>query len=302
MTESDASLPPWDGADLAALLSLEEIAPGRLRNRHGDPNVNGRSYGGQVLGQTLMAASRCAPEGRFATMMQFLFLKGAMPHEPVEFEVAALQDGKRFSSRQVRGVQRHGDVLDAHVSFAVPLPAPEHDAAADVAGAAAPETLPALSDMPAAWDEPLWRLGGYSLRESTCIDFRVPDAEHQISPEAGQPRLRFWLKSRRPLPPDPAMHAAAFAYLSDWWLNFSSLGLHMRELGPQRRLYIASLNHCIWFHRPFCADEWLHVDSQSPCAAEGRGLAVARVHDRQGRPVASATQECLMAFADPAES
>ena len=94
---------------------------------------------------------------------------------------------------------------------------------------------------------------------------------------------------------DPAQHAAAFAYLSDWWLNFPASGGYIDALDGTPGLYIASLNHAIWLHRPFRADEWLHVESISPAAAGGRGLSVARVHDRAGRLVASATQECLMA-------
>jgi acyl-CoA thioesterase II len=97
------------------------------------------------------------------------------------------------------------------------------------------------------------------------------------------------------LPDDPCFHAAAFAYLSDWWLNFSALGLHLRDLNG-RQLYISSLNHALWLHRPVRADQWLHVDCTSPCAQAGRGLSIGAVHDAQGRQLASMTQECLMAY------
>ena len=89
-------------------------------------------------------------------------------------------------------------------------------------------------------------------------------------------------------------HAAAFAYLSDWWLNHAAIGGHVQALlDRDESLYVASLHHAIWFHRPLRADEWLHFDS--PSASDGRGLSIAPVHDRTGRVVASATQECLMA-------
>lgn len=109
-------------------------------------------------------------------------------------------------------------------------------------------------------------------------------------------RFRFWMRAARPLPRDPHLHSAAFAYLSDWWLNFASLGLHLRDLGG-RQLYISSLNHALWLHRPIQADQWLHVDGHSPCAQAGRGLSIGTVHDRQGHMLASMTQECLMAYA-----
>ncbi|MDP9900961.1 acyl-CoA thioesterase [Variovorax ginsengisoli] len=290
------SLQPWNEADLPALLTLEQTGPRTYRNRHGDANLNGRSYGGQSLGQALMAASLSAPPDRRATAMQFMFLQGSMPDRAIDFEVTPLQDGKRFSSRHVRGTQGGRMLFDAQVSFALPLDAPEHQAQAHAQGAR-PEDLPALPDLPLPWESGLRRLGGYSLREKACIDFRVPDVQTQVAPEAATTRLRYWLKARYPLPATPGMHASAFAYLSDWWLNFSSLGAHVKGLEDDRRLYVASLNHCIWFHRPFAPDDWLYVDTHSPCAAEGRGLSIASVHDRSGTLVASATQECLMAYA-----
>ena len=243
-----------------------------------------------------MAASLSVPPDRAASAMQFMFLQGSVPDQAIDFEVTALQDGKRFSSRHVRGRQGARIVFDAQVSFAVALEAPAHEAPT-TSQERTPDDLPALSTTPWPWEDALRRLGGYSLREKACMDFRVPAIEAQVAPAAAAHRLRFWLKARHALPSTPGMHASSFAYLSDWWLNFSSLGGHVRELGTDQRLYISSLNHCIWFHRPFEADQWLHFDSTSPCAAQGRGLAVAHVHDLAGRLVASATQECLMAFA-----
>ena len=127
-------------------------------------------------------------------------------------------------------------------------------------------------------------------------EFRIPDPDRQLGPSTMNGRFRFWIRATQALPDDPRVHAAAFAYLSDWWLNFSSLGLHLRGLG-ERRLYIASLNHAIWLHRPVRADQWLHVDSTSPASAAGRGLSIGAVHDQQGRSLATITQDCLMAYA-----
>ncbi|MDQ2734456.1 MAG: thioesterase family protein [Pseudomonadota bacterium] len=237
-----------------------------------------------------------APD-RFATMMQFLFLQGTAPGEPIDLEVTRLQDGKRFSSRRVRGTQSGGRIVfEAQFSFAIPSFAPEHTTP-NTAPESRPESLPSLIDLPVASRRGLGLLGSYSPDEKPCIDFRIPQIERQLSPDLSETSFRFWLKARQPLPANPRVHAAAFAYLSDWWLNFSSLGAHMSELDDERPLYISSLNHCVWFHRPFAADQWVHFHSESPCAAEGRGLSTARIHDLAGRLVASATQECLMAFA-----
>ena len=290
----------WDGSDLPTLFTLDAIAPMHYRSRHGDANLNGRAYGGQVLGQTMMAASRTVDADRPATAMQFLFLQGTLPEQPVDFHVTALQDGKRFSSRHVRGTQGGSrNVFDAHLTFAQPVEAPRH-AARTRAAETDPQRLGRLVDMPRSWDAVFRsRLGGYSLTDKPGIDFRVPDFDTQLDPATAGARIRFWMKTRRTLPAEPALHGAAFAYLSDWWLNFSSFAPHLRELDDERRLYVTSLNHGIWFHRPFHADEWLHVDSESPSADAGRGLSIGQVHDAQGELVATTLQESLMTYATP---
>jgi acyl-CoA thioesterase-2 len=95
---------------------------------------------------------------------------------------------------------------------------------------------------------------------------------------------------------EAALHAAAFAYLSDYWINFAACIAHVRGMAEANvKLYVASLNHAIWFHRPLRADQWLLFDCVSPSGAFGRGLAVARIYARSGEMVASATQECLLA-------
>ena len=168
-TADTAVLPPWNERDLAGLLTLDTVAPGHYRTRHGDANLNGRAYGGQTLGQAMSAACMGMAAERLPTMMQFLFLQGAQPDQPIDLHVSALQDGRRFSSRQVRGMQAGGRlVLDAQVSFAVPQPAPEH-AAPSAAGPTAPQDVPGLGDMPPEWEAGLRRLSGYSLQPKPCI-------------------------------------------------------------------------------------------------------------------------------------
>jgi acyl-CoA thioesterase II len=287
------SLPPWDETDLPALLNLERLCAFRFCSRHGDANLNGRSYGGQLLGQAMMAACMSVNSDRTPTMLQFLFLQGSDPRRAVEFEVTVLQEGKRFSSLQVRGTQGPTAVLDASVTFALELDASQH-ADETTATRVQPESLPGLEQLPVEWDASIRRLGGYSLSSKPSIDFRFP--AQQLSPGLAQPRVQFWIKTKRALPESPMLHASAFAYVSDWWLNFSSLGSHLGEFEKGQRIYVSSLNHSIWFHRPFEVDRWLHIDSRSPCARAGRGLSIGTAHDLDGRLVATTTQESLMAF------
>jgi acyl-CoA thioesterase-2 len=295
---SAGNVPGWDGQDLGELLDLEAVGPMRFRNRLGDANAHDRAYGGQILGQALLAAARTVPAGRAFATMQFLFLQGTLHAQPIDFAVEALQDGKRFSSRHVRGTQQGGRaVLDAQLSFAVPIDAPAHEVAPVPAFADEdPERLPTVAELPAAWSEELERACGYRFWVKEAIDFRFASPPAGLRLDAHEPRLRYWIRLRHRLGDDPHLHAAAFAYLTDWWFNYPSLGAHVQPLlDAGRRLYVASLNHAIWQHRPLRADAWLHFDLTSPSAAAGRSLTIARVHDRAGRLVASATQESLMA-------
>ena len=288
----------WNEIDIPQLLALDAAGPGLWRTRHGDANLNGRSYGGQLLGQAMMAGLMDVPAGREPTMMQFLFLQGAMPQDAVELQVTALQEGKRFSSRHVRGRQDNGRlVLDAQVTCALPMESPTHGKPSAAPVDEHPEQLATLNDVDPALMQGIRRLGGYSEDRKPSIEFRIPDPAQQYGSDTMDGRFRFWMRATGSLPDDTRVHAAAFAYLSDWWLNFSALGVHLRDLGS-RRLYISSLNHAIWLHRPLRVDQWLHVDSKSPASASGRGLSIGTVHDEEGRSVATLTQECLMSYAD----
>lgn len=291
------SLPRWRERHIEEVLELQNVGGGRWRSRLGDANLNGRSYGGQLLGQAMTAALMDVPAGRETSMMQFLFLQGAMPDEAIDFQVAVLQEGKRFSSRHVRAMQGNGrTVLDAQVTCASPLASPEHAATSAAPLGERPESLAPFSDIDPELLRDIRLLGGYSQDHKPSIDFRIPDAERQLSSMHLGGRFRFWMRAAQSLPDDSRLHSAAFAYMSDWWLNFAALGMHLRDL-EGRQLYISSLNHAIWLHRPFRADQWMHVDCTSPCAAAGRGLSIGALHDLQGRRLASMTQECLMAYA-----
>ena len=293
--DAEPSTPEWDGRDVAALLDLAEIGDGRFRSRRSERNEHGRIYGGQLLGQALMAAARTAPGDRPASYMQFLFAAGGLPERTIDYDVGALQDGKRFTSRNVRGAQGGGRVVcDASVTFAKALEAPSHGgmAPADSGLARDPDTLPGLADIDAPEIRDVERTLGYSYRAHPAIDLRLPFVDDVLRGDPQGPRVRFFTRVKRSLGDDPALHAAAFAYISDYWINFAACIAHVRPTGP--KLYVASLNHAIWLHAPCRADSWLLFDGVSPRAAHGRGLATARVYAPSGEMVASATQECLL--------
>jgi acyl-CoA thioesterase-2 len=291
-----ATVAEWDGWDVAGLLDLAEIAPGRFRSRRSERNEHGRIYGGQLLGQAMAAAARTVDGDRAATHLQFLFAAGGLTEQAVDYEVLALQDGKRFSSRGVRAAQARGRIVcDASVSFAKALDAPSHGSAApeDSGLALDPDKLPGLADLDAPQARDVERTLDYGYREHSAIDLRLPFVDDVLRGDPGGPRVRFFIRTRRPLGDAPTLHAAAFAYISDYWINIAACIAHVRPTAP--KLYVASLNHAIWFHEPFRADDWLLFDCASPRAADGRGLTIARIYAQSGEMVASATQECLLA-------
>jgi acyl-CoA thioesterase-2 len=300
MTSDEApACPAWDGQDLAQLLQLAPLGPQRFRARRNEANNNGRIYGGQMLGQALVAAALTTPADRPASYLQFLFVAGGLPGQAVDYEVSTLQEGKRFSSRHIRGAQPNGRVVcDASASFAAPIAAPAHQAAAsaDSGFGRDPERLPGLDEIEAPEVRDIETALVYAYRPHVAIDLRAPYVEDFLRADARQPRTRFFTRLRRRLPDDAPLQAAAFAYLSDFWINFVACLPHVpAAAAARRRLYIASLNHAVWLHRPVRADEWLLFDCMSPSAALGRGLAIARVYDQNGALVASANQECLIA-------
>jgi acyl-CoA thioesterase-2 len=255
MTETLA--PNGNGRDVADLLELTPITANRFLSRLGERNEHGRIYGGQLLGQAIMAASRTVPDDRAATYLRFLFAAGGVPEQAVDYEVIPLQDGKRFSSRSVRGVQPGGRILcDASVSFARSMDSSSHAAPPEKNSGleSDPVSLPGLGDIDAAEVRDVERTLNYGYREHSAIDLRLPFVEDVLRGDPLLPRARFWIRVRAPLRDDPALHAAAFAYISDYWINFVACIAHVAPLAKaDRKLYVASLNHAIWFHCPFRA-------------------------------------------------
>ncbi|VTU45506.1 Acyl-CoA thioesterase 2 (plasmid) [Variovorax sp. SRS16] len=283
----------WDGTSLDTLLDLERTGPSTWRTRWIDMNKNGRAYGGQTLGQAMAAACASAPAERHPTAMQLMFLSGVRPHAPVDFEVTALQDGKRFASRHVRASQGTRPVADAHVSFEVPTAGRSHQV--DISPIESdPERCVPLSAMPCEWEARLNQVSGYSLTEKPCLEFRIPEPERQLFDPAAGHRIEFWTRVRSGITSTPHARAAAFAYTSDWWLNYSGAGGHLAGMTASEALYGASLNHGLWLYAGLDPTCWMLFASASPLTRGGRGLSVAHVYDRSLTLRAIASQEGLM--------
>jgi acyl-CoA thioesterase-2 len=239
---------------------------------------------------TAALAGETAGGGRHLSSLRLGFLQGALCDAPVRWAATPLQQGSRFSTWHLRATQGSRVIADAQATLQVPAEGFEHADTMPL-GVPAPEDVPTVADLEAQVTQATGET--YALQRRAVLDLRLIDADRFLLQPAAQPTLRYWVKVRDRLPDDPAVHAAALAYLSDFWFNYAAIATHVAVAGARDRLYVASLNHALWRYAPCRADEWLLFDVISPCAADGRGLAWGRVFTRDGRLVACATQEML---------
>ncbi|XOZ32499.1 acyl-CoA thioesterase [Halomonadaceae bacterium KBTZ08] len=274
------------------LVGLLDVAP--LGDDHfsgesddlGFPNV----FGGQVLGQGLMATSRTV-EGRLAHSMHAYFLRPGNPHRGIDYEVQRVRDGGSFTVRRVIARQDEREILTAMVSFQASEEGFEHQLEAP----SAPEPEGLTSEQ--ALREQVRHLIPEERREQMmkerAIDIRPVDPTDPINPEPGDPYRQSWFRARGPLPDDPVLHRAILAYASDFGLLATSMrphGVGFSTPGMQ----VASLDHAIWFHRPLQLDDWLLYNMDSPSASSGRGMNRGTLFNRAGELVASVAQEALV--------
>jgi acyl-CoA thioesterase-2 len=274
----------YNTREILDLLVLKQIGTDRYCGQShfmGSPNV----FGGQVLGQSLYAATKTV-ENRRPHSLHSLFILPGNHRLPIEYEVERVRDGGTFSTRRVVATQEGKRIFVMSASFQVTeeglshqQPAPDSDD---------PESL--------ASSLPLWKeraASGNRPFQPVPVDFRANHNGDIFSSDTRQPTKKVWLRAPLQLPDDPLVHESLFAYVSDYGLLWTSLQPHGVKMGD-RRLQIASLDHTIWFHRSFRMDEWLHFAMESPNASGGRGLCFAYVYNREGILVATIAQEGLI--------
>jgi acyl-CoA thioesterase II len=252
------------------------------------PQPHGRVYGGQVLGQTLVAAGRTVEPGRLVHSMHGYFLRPGDSDEPITFAVERLRDGRSFTARRVHAIQFGKPILSMIASFQDDDPGLDHqDEMPEVPG---PETLPTTFELMGHIDHPIAR---YWSR-SRPIDLRHVDQPiyWQQGPEKVA-RQAVWMRTVGPLPDDQLLHRAVLGYASDYTLLESVLRRHGRVWATPG-LKAASLDHAMWWHRPVRADEWLLYVQSSPSASGSRGLGIGRIFSRDGTLVASVAQEGML--------
>ncbi len=273
---------------LVSGLRLEKLEENLFRGATGDTLVK-RVYGGKVLGEALEAAQLTVGD-RPAHSLHAYFLREADAFHPVIYTVERSRDGRSFSARRVTAIQHGQPIFTMEASFHRPEEGIAYQGKM-------PDVPPPESVAPVQWDwasfEQLSPRHQRMMTIAAPFDLRQLDGANGSKDALGNPIRRSWVKTSEALPDEPDMHRAILAYLSDYGLIWTLLGHHGFNLGNQN-LVIASLDHAMWFHRPFRVDEWLLYHCEGVASAGARGLARGAFYTRAGELVVSVAQEGLM--------
>ena len=282
---------PFDIAALLAHLDLELLEVNIFRGASQDIG-SGRVYGGQVLAQALVAAGRTVEPGRLAHSLHSYFILPGDHSAPIVYFVERLRDGKSFTTRRVTAIQHGRAIFEMSASFQVTEPGIEHQTG--LPDVPPPEALVSdIERMRAQLDRLPERVRTFYTRERP-FDWRTVDPDDPLQPTPRSARRFAWFRAAAPLgSDDPLLHQGVLAYASDYGLLGTAMLPHALTFTTPG-LQAATLDHAMWFHRPFRADEWLLYATESPSASGARGFTRASVFTRDGRLVASAVQEGLI--------
>ena len=269
---------------LVHLLDLEPIEVNIFRGVQPDDERQ-RVFGGQVASQALMAAGRTVEHGRVHSLHAY-FLRPGDPSIPILYEVDRIRDGKSFTTRRVVAIQAGKAIFNLAASFHDTETGLDHQFPMPVVPP--PEQLESLPERLAPWRA---EMAEWFERPHPIDQRHIGELPWKLG-ESSQPYLRLWIRADGELPDDPLLHACVATYASDMSLFDTILQPHpVRWDDPN--FMGASLDHCMWFHRSFRADRWLLYDTDSPVAADARGLARGFLFDQDGRLVVSVVQEGL---------
>jgi acyl-CoA thioesterase-2 len=275
--------------EVLAILDLEPLEVNLFRGRSPQDGWQ-RVYGGQVIGQALVAACRTV-DGRPAHSLHAYFLLPGDPAVPIIYNVDRIRDGKSFTTRRVVAIQHGHAIFTMAASFHSDEPGLAHQAT--MPDVPPPEALPSEADLKsrviASMSDPVRR---YFERERP-IEMRPVEFRHYLGEKIEEARFHVWIRATGTLPDDPAIHQCVLAYASDFTLLDVALVPHGLSVFD-KRIMAASLDHALWFHRPFRADEWLLYAQDSPNLSGARGFSRGLIFARDGTLVASVAQEGLL--------
>jgi acyl-CoA thioesterase-2 len=275
---------------LIEILDLEQLEVNLFRGRSPDERRQ-RIFGGQVAGQALVAAGRTVEKGNTHSLHAY-FLRPGDPTTPIIYEVDRIRDGRTFTTRRVSAIQHGQAIFHLSASFQPDEPGPEHQM--PMPEAPDPETVPNFEERIAKIpteklpeDVRAW------IRRERPIEVRSVGAGSPFDHTKRPPAQLTWIRARGTLPDSLLLHQCVVAYASDMTL-LDTITLPHGIVWADGSYAMASLDHAMWFHRPFRADEWLLYAQESPIAHGARGFATGRLFTRDGTLVVSVAQEGLL--------
>jgi len=282
---------------LLELLDLEVLEVNLFRGLS-PTTPHQRVFGGQVAAQALVAAGRTVDEDRRVHSLHSYFLRPGDPTIPIIFEVDRIRDGKSFTTRRVVAIQHGRAIFNLAASFQIDEPGPDHAMAMpEVPG---PDELPTVRERVEEYADRFSEEALGWLDRSTPLESRPVQAPHWLEPTRREPTQDLWFRAAGTMPDAPLLHACVVAYASDMSLIDTATLPH--AIGYDGQFMVASLDHAMWFHRQFRADEWLLYHQVSPSASGARGLAEGYVFRQDGALAVTVIQEGLIRPVTPRPS
>ena len=278
--------------EFAEIAAVDPVSSNRFVGRHNQPNLRRSVFGGQIIGQSLAAASHTVGTDRAPSEHKVLFLKPADVGQPICYEVEPLLEGGSFSIRRIRCLQNERLLADVTASF-------HRDDAGGVrhqdmmpTGIPGPEGLDNIETLVRQHSDRIPSEAVDSMTRPTPVELRPAHPDAFFDRPAATGELFYWMRIKDPLPDSAPLHYQAFAFMSDWWLSVPGFMQHTETVASDN-FFVVSLNHTLWFHARPQADEWLLVHARSPAASGGRGLIQGVAWDCRGTLVAHMAQEAL---------
>lgn len=276
-------------ANLLELLDLEPLEHNLFRGRSPQQGWQ-RVFGGQVIGQALVAAVRTV-ENRSVHSLHGYFMRPGDPSVPIIYEVDRIRNGKSFNTRRVVAIQHGEAIFSMSASFQVKEEGLTHQI--EMPDVPKPEDLPSESELKEKFIEHVPEAIKTYWQRERPIELRPVDFSRYLSSDQRKPFQHIWMRATGRLPDDPALHQCVLAYASDFTLLDTALIAHGRVLFDPK-LMLASLDHALWFHHEFRADEWLLYSQDSPFTGGARGFCRGSIFSPDGTLIASVAQEGLI--------
>jgi acyl-CoA thioesterase II len=278
--------------DLVNLLDLENLEVNLFRGQSRD--LGGKSvFGGQVIGQALVSASRTIAAGVPHSLHAYFLRPGDMSL-PIVYEVDRVRDGRTFTTRRVQAIQNGQPILTMIVSFQREETGLEHQQ--PMPEVPPPDKLRSTRDLHDDWLQSVPDVSDrvfHAMTRELAIEFKPVEPWNPLKPEVRPPQQAIWFRAGGKLPDNPMLHRCVLAYASDFNLLSTAVRPHGRTWYAED-MVIASIDHALWFHRDVRVDDWLLYCMDSPTSQGARGLSRGLIYDRKGRLVASVVQENLM--------